>query len=284
MSAEVTLERRRFSAMGSTVELTTVGGRRSGVIDAAEAREHDLERRRRRCVESSEVSALNRLAGATVRLSDDTLLLVELARRAWHETGGRFDPTVLRAVEAAGYTDSFDRLGSTVSRPPADERAIGACHAIEVDRRAGSVRLPSGGGFDPGGIGKGLAADLVSHELSTSGVDGGCVNLGGDLRVWGVGPRGGGWRVGLGARTIELTDVGVATSGTRRRAWQVDGEAVHHLIDPTTSRPSTSGPDTITVIAGAAWRAETSATALSATAGDDVAALAERWGVRAILR
>ena len=225
----------------------------------------------------------HRLAGATVRLSDDTLLLVELARRAWHETGGRFDPTVLRAVEAAGYTDSFDRLGSTVSRPPADERAIGACHAIEVDRRAGSVRLPAGGGFDPGGIGKGLAADLVSHDLVSEGASGGCVNIGGDLRVWGPGPGGRPWRIGIGERTVEITDVGVATSGTDRRSWFVDDELVHHLIDPLSGRPAADGPTQATVVAGSAWRAETCATALLAGPLDAVDTHADGWGVRALV-
>jgi len=61
---------------------------------------------------------------------------------------------------------------------------------------ATTVRLPAGTGFDAGGIGKGLAADLVTTEAIAAGADGICVNLGGDLRVAGTGPDGA-WTVGI---------------------------------------------------------------------------------------
>ncbi|MEM9035486.1 MAG: FAD:protein FMN transferase [Actinomycetota bacterium] len=283
MTAVALVERRRFPAMGSTAEVIAVGGGHGTAIDAAVARIGELEGRWSRFIESSEVSALNRGAGSAVPVSDDTLLLVELAAEAWRRTDGRFDPTVLAAVEATGYVGSFEQLGSTTSRSARAERNVGACEAIDIDRREETVRLPPGGGFDPGGIGKGLAADLVSHELAAAGVGGGCVNLGGDLRVWGVGPRGAGWRIGVGDHAVELTDVGVATSGTQRRTWVIDGETVHHVIDPATHRSSTSGAETVTVVAGSAWRAETCATALLATPLDEVASTAERWGVRSFV-
>jgi thiamine biosynthesis lipoprotein len=218
-----------------------------------------------------------------VRVSDDTVLLVELACDAWRRTGGRFDPTVLRAVEATGYTAGHDRQTPGAVETPRRTIAVGGCDSIVIDRRRRTVQLPVGGGFDPGGIGKGLAADLVSYELDATGVDGGCVNIGGDLRVWGSGPNGRRWRIGAGGHTFELTDAGVATSGTQRRAWHFDGEAVHHLIDPSTSRPATHGRVAATVVAGSAWRAETYATALIVTPpgaiSDDVA----RWGVEAFV-
>jgi thiamine biosynthesis lipoprotein len=48
---------------------------------------------------------------------------------------------------------------------------------VRVDRTTRRVGLPSGCGFDPGGIGKGLAADLVAFDLRRGGADGGCVNV-----------------------------------------------------------------------------------------------------------
>ena len=39
---------------------------------------------------------------------------------------------------------------------------------IEVDDDEGTVRLPFDVAFDPGGIGKGLAADLVAASSSSS--------------------------------------------------------------------------------------------------------------------
>ena len=52
-------------------------------------------------------------------------------------------------------------------------------------------------GLDPGGIGKGYAADLVVSELRAAGAAGVCVNLGGDLRAEGRAPGGGSWVVGI---------------------------------------------------------------------------------------
>lgn len=55
-------------------------------------------------------------------------------------------------------------------------------------------------------------------------------------------------------RLIALGSGGVATSTTRLRTWTEEGRARHHLIDPATSQPSTTGTTSCTVIAGtAAW-------------------------------
>ncbi|MEM9565505.1 MAG: FAD:protein FMN transferase [Actinomycetota bacterium] len=304
MSTTELVERRRFTAMGSTVEIVVIGVADRRTVDAAVARIEELERRWSRFIDTSEVAELNRNAGAPVAVSDDTRLLVELACDAWRRTGGRFDPTVLRAVEAIGYTGSFGprmpdpgelpcptlasprraTSSSGIARPitPTPTRAPDACAAIVVDRRARTVRLPPGVGFDPGGIGKGLAADLVSFDLGAAGAVGGCVNVGGDLRVWGRGPHGPRWRIGVGGGTFELTDAGVATSGVERRSWVVDGEPVHHLIDPATGTPASTGTVGVSVVAGSAWLAETCATALVVAKPDDVAAEAERWGVEVL--
>src|SRR5204862_328066 len=64
-----------------------------------------------------------------------------------------------------------------------------------VDGR--EVRLPAGTGFDPGGIGKGLAADMVVAETMAAGAAGVCVNLGGDLRVTGLDPTDAAWTVAV---------------------------------------------------------------------------------------
>ncbi len=140
------------------------------------------------------------------------------------------------------------------------------------------VTLPVGTGFDPGGIGKGLAADLVVDELRAHGALGACVNLGGDVRVAGLGPDPAdrGWtvevrlpeprRAGAGDPAlvrIGLADGAVATSTTRLRRWTgPDGMARHHLIDPRSGRPSDTDLDLATVVAADAWVAEVLAKAV----------------------
>jgi thiamine biosynthesis lipoprotein len=271
--------RRRFEVMGSNAEIILVGGS-SPALSAAVARLHELDRRWSRFRPDSEVSRLNAAAGRPVEVSPETALLVDLARQGWHRTNGRYDPTLLAAVRRAGYTDDFARLAPD-ARPPsgAIEHDPGSCGRITIEAGAGTIALPDGAGFDPGGIGKGLAADLVSADLAAGGTAGGCVNIGGDLRAWGRGPADVRWRVAAADRTIAVTDAGVATSGTERRTWILAGRRMHHLIDPSTLAPADTGVTTVTVIAAAAWQAEVYALAALLSGPTRACEDLRRWGV-----
>jgi len=250
--------------MGSDAHLVVVGGA-DDLIERALHRIDELERRWSRFIESSEVCELNRRAGRPVNVSADTVLLVERGIEAWRLTGGCFDPTVLGAVLRAGYDVSFDDMPE--QKPASASSLIIGC--TDIDVQGCDVRLPAGTGFDPGGIGKGLAADIVIGELLNAGAEGACVNLGGDLRVAGCNPLGEAWTIAIEHPSVDepvalvgLHAGAVATSTTLRRRWTVDGEERHHLIDPTTGEPSRSDLELTTVIAAQAWVAEVIAKAV----------------------
>ena len=250
---------RRFRIMGSDGHVIVVGDDAAALVDRAQARLDALEQKWSRFIADSEVNELTRRAGEAVTVSDETALLVRRAVEAWRMSGASFDPTVLGDMIRAGYDRSFDTLG------PAPRSGLSSlmhgCADIEVD--ANVVRIPAGTGFDPGGIGKGLAADLVTTELIEAGAAGVCVNVGGDLRVRGASPTGDGWTVGIDHPWLDepialvgLSDGAMATSTTLKRHWETEGEARHHLIDPGTGRPSTSDLTLVTVIATEGWIAE----------------------------
>jgi FAD:protein FMN transferase len=260
----------QFRAMGSDAHVIVVGGP-DDLAELARARIDDLEQRWSRFVAASEVNELNRRAGTAVPVSAETVMLVRHAVEAWRLTGGSFDPTVLGDVIRAGYDRTFDDV--------ADHAASGTsalmtgCSDIVVtddaDGGAGRVELPAGIGFDPGGIGKGLAADVVVDEVAAAGARGVCINLGGDLRLFGESPTGDAWTVAVEhpwstepVVNLGLHDGAVATSTTLRRRWEVDGETRHHLIDPGTGRPATTDLTLATVVAGRAWVAEVLAKAV----------------------
>ncbi len=253
-----------FRAMGTDAHVIVVGGDPQ-LGERAKQRIDELEQRWSRFIATSEVSALNERAGAWVEVSAETQLLVERAIEGWRLSAGRVDPTVLGAVLRAGYDRSFADLPAE-GEPITSPLLIG-CTDIGV--RDGSVRLPAGTGFDPGGIGKGLAADLVSAEVMAAGADGVCINLGGDLRVRGVPPGGDGWIVAIEHPSkreplarVGVRDGAVATSTTLERTWRSGGEARHHLIDPVTGEPSTTDIELVTAIAGDGWVAEVLAKAV----------------------
>ncbi len=259
----------RYRAMGSDIHLLVVGGE-PGLTAVARTRIEQLERRWSRFRADSEISRLNVAAGTPVEVSADTVLLVERAIEAWRLTGGGFDPTLLDALIAAGYDRSFDQLAGTPDRPRTVPRlTVTRPGVTEILVQGTAVTLPEGMGFDPGGIGKGLAADLVTAELVAAGADGVCLNMGGDVCVRGSSPTGAGWTLAIEhpwcdepIALVGLWQGAVATSSVLRKVWTVDGQSRHHLIDPHTEQPSETDLALASVIAGDAWVAEVLAKAV----------------------
>lgn len=271
-----------FACMGSSARLLVLGGP-GDLPHHAQRRLEELEDRWSRFIPTSELCRLNAADGAPVIVSAETFAVIELAVAAWRATGGRFDPTVLDALEASGYDRDFAQLaassrgqtpapsGAALSpedRSPSgdlERSAAPGCDGIMLDRLVSAIRLPRGVHLDLGGIGKGHAADVLAAELLAAGADGVCVSLGGDVRVAGVPPEAAGWQVDLDplltastapARSFRLAEGAVTTSTRRRRAWVSGGVVQHHLIDPETSRPAWNGLAAVTVLAASAGWAE----------------------------
>ena len=271
--------------MGTRAHVIVVDGD-DALVARAQQRIADLEAMWSRFIPTSEVSDLNDNAGRRRRVSPETRELVQRALDARRATGGLFDPTVLGAVLRAGYDRTFD----AVAEAPHDVHSDLTMNAdaIEVDNE--TVCLPAGTGFDPGGIGKGLAADMVARELRDAGAAGVCINLGGDVRVSGVAPDGGAWTIAVQHPTKDeplacfgVSDGAVATSTTLRRRWKVAGETRHHLIDVATGRPSTTHRTFATVVAGYAWAADVLAKALVLDGNRDPFALLRASGAEALV-
>lgn len=257
-------------AMGTTARLVVVGGPLGLVRDAA-AHLARLEARWSRFVSTSDIARLNAAGGAPVSVDADTLLAVATALDACRRTAGRVDPTVHDALVALGYDRPFTELAPTDGTAPAGATASttpapGAA-GIVLDHEGGCIQLPPGVRLDLGGIGKGLAADLVAEALVAQGAAGALVDVGGDLRATGASPGGTGWLVEVEdpfdtARTLATlgfadgTDVAVATSSVLGRRWWRHGREVHHLVDPATGAPMRTAGVAATVVAPRAWLAE----------------------------
>jgi thiamine biosynthesis lipoprotein len=276
----------RFRAMGTDVEVIVVDGP-EGAAEGAEARIEDLEARWSRFRPDSELSRLNRAGGTPAVVSLPTFRLVQRAIEAWTLTEHRFDPSVLPALEAAGYDRSFDEMPAEVPGPSRSTGAAPGCAGIRLDPVVRAVTLPPGVRLDLGGIGKGYAADLVVSELRDQGAAGACVNLGGDLHVWGVPPDGASsWVVAIEdpagrheLGNLALAAGGVATSTRLRRAWRRDGQPSHHLLDPATGEPAFEGLASVTVLAAETWWAEVLAKAAFVAGPKAGWALLARHGV-----
>jgi thiamine biosynthesis lipoprotein len=127
------------------------------------------------------------------------------------------------------------------------------------------VTRPPGVRLDPGGIAKGLLADLVGEPLADFATF--AVDCCGDLRIGGSAGRAREILVdhplgGTPIHRLRIADGAVATSGITRRAWTAaDGERAHQLIDPATGRPAFTGVLQATALAPTGLLAETLAKA-----------------------
>jgi FAD:protein FMN transferase len=244
------------------------------------AREAQLSR----FLETSELSQLNRASGRWFPASLELYELVREAQAYVGETGGLFDPSILDALERAGYDKSMDQIraqgvsdAQTVSRrnpfSNGRDQSYGALRSatskgkrfadIEFDDAAPAIRLPRGMRIDLGGIAKGWIAERAARVLGEY-ASACVVNAGGDLFTIGLPEGKTAWPVELEdprdpAKTLTVLYVGagaVATSSITKRRW-VQGERVqHHLIDPRTGQPAQTDWLSVTVLAPHATTAE----------------------------
>lgn len=305
----------RFTCMGTDAHVMVTGRDVDGLAEWARARLEHLERCWSRFLPDSELSLASSSPGVWQPVSAETAGLVRRALLARTATGGRYDPTLLVAVRAAGYTASLvpievapgatgpagttDPIRATATAGHVGDapRHLEDLADVELDEAGRRLRVGSGG-FDPGGIAKGFAADLVVGELLTAGADGVCVNVGGDLRAAGSAPeRSNGdrasWIVevedprdpaGPCITRLSIADGAVATSSRCRRRWRRDdGTETHHLIDPSTGAPATGQVLAATVVAAEGWIAEALATAAFLAGPGEAAAAVGAHGATGLL-
>ena len=257
----------RFRVMASAAQVLVVDAP-DGLTAQARERLEQLEQAWSRFIPFSDISRLNAAAGIPVTVGADTLLLVTTMVEAWHLTGGRYDPTTLPALVTSGYGSSIDDHTKTTKLPIGAEIG-GDPDRIQIDPVTSTVTLPANLTLDPGGIGKGLAADITAGFLLEHGAKGALVSIGGDLVAIGRAPDPRGWFVTVedpwtsdaDLCTLQIDGGGVATSSTLTRRWDHDGHRYHHLIDPDTGIQSDTDLAAVTVVAATGWQAEALATA-----------------------
>lgn len=263
----------RFRAMGSAMGLWVeadqpLAREAFGQVEALFAAN---ERVLSRFDPASELSRLNARSGQWVNISPLLRDVLDRALALAKETSGLFDPTILPALEAAGYTHSFELIasGNIVWAPESPTYPKGRWAEIKLDGQ--HVYLPQDVRIDLGGIAKGYTAGQAVDWLRRLGP---ClVDAGGDV-VAGEAPTGmPGWPVSLTAPwtgddvteqhllMVWLRQASIATSGIDWRRWLHRGRSAHHLIDPRSGRPAETDVLTATVLDADPARAEGWATA-----------------------
>ena len=264
---------RGFELFGTTVRILAGGEPSEGsprpelAAAAAEAVLRACHLELSRFDPDSELSRLNADPEPSRTSSRLTAGAVSAAIHAAERSGGLVDPTLIGALEAAGYSESrrnvapaslLDALREAPPRRPASPSHGALWRTLSVAGR--EIRRPPGVRLDLGGSAKGFAADRAAASLEGQGAF--AVDAGGDIVLGGVSgtPR----QVTVAhpfedrpAVEFELTAGAVATSGLGTRIWRTESGFAHHLLDPSTGRPAWTGVVQATAVASTGVEAET---------------------------
>jgi thiamine biosynthesis lipoprotein len=247
-----------FQAMGTSFFCILVGADEE-ICDSIYTLANELESKWSRFIPDSEVMVLNNNPDSMHQVSDATLRLVSEMKLGFELTQGLYSANILGELIDQGFATSRANpenvtLWSANSKTSADLPDV----VIDLDTK--SVSVPKGVALDAGGIGKGLAADLMSDYAMLLGAMGVAVFAGGDVAVKGMSQAATGWKVNISdpnqvenfIDTISLSRGGLATSSPM--GWKIGSS--HHIIDPRTHRSSDSDVLQATVIAQNASQAE----------------------------
>ena len=270
----VTREHQRsFELFGTSVRILAGGEPAEGApppelaIAAAEAVLRACHLELSRFDPDSELSHLNADPEPARLSSRLTAGAVAAAIHAAERSGGLVDPTLIGALEAAGYAESrrnaipASLADALRAAPP--RRAAAPSHGAlwrTVFAAGREIRRPPGVRLDLGGTAKGFAADRAAASLAGQGAF--AVDAGGDIVLGGVDemPR----RVTVAhplddrpALEFDLAAGAVATSGIGTRIWRTGPGFAHHLLDPSTGRPAWTGVVQATAVGSTGLEAET---------------------------
>ncbi|MEM9224462.1 MAG: FAD:protein FMN transferase [Pseudomonadota bacterium] len=252
---------------------------------------------------NSEVSQFNAHKSTEPFEVSAALAKVMAAANDVHENSdGQFDVTLGPLIELWGFgardADSPVPSDDAISEALASVGQTATLELVgEEPRTLTKTKFPETTVY-LAAIAKGYGVDEVAATLEGLGVTDYMVEIGGDLVTSGENPDGRAWRVGVERpdaqtrplddqskkveRLVDLTDLGLATSGDYRNYFEQDGVRYSHIIDAQTGRPITHNTASVTVVADNAMLADAWATALLAVGQERGLALSEEHELAAM--
>ena len=219
--------------------------------------------------DSSVVSRINR--NEISEVDSHFKRLYEMSCEINKASGGAFDPTISPLVNAWGFGYESQGEGKEVDVDSLMQfvglksTQLQGDSLIKTDRRTT---------FNFSAIAKGYGCDEIGKMFDMNGVEHYMVEIGGEIALSGVNPRGGLWRISIdrpildnenviheSQMIIAVSNCGVATSGNYRNYKELNGKRIAHTIDPKTGNPIQTDVVSATIIASTCAEADAYATA-----------------------
>lgn len=195
--------------------------------------------------ENSIISRINR----NEEVATDTLFqnVFERSIEISEQTDGAFDITVAALANAWGFGFKKGEFPDSLTIDSLLQITGYTQIGLEEDR---VVKKDPRVQISCSAIAKGYAVDVIGNLLSAKGITNYMVDIGGEIVARGNNPKSEHWRIGINRPVddslsinqelqiiLQLTDVGLATSGNYRNFYYKDGKKYAHTIDPRTGYP-----------------------------------------------
>jgi len=242
--------------------------------------------------EDSMLSAINRAIAQnqTFELDDISRDFILKSQQLSAQTDYLFDPAIGGLIRLWGFQ------GQTDWQPPSDSErqawlnnrpSIADLTLVENRLTSRNPRVQ----LDFGGNAKGLALDLTTPILQKHQIKHTIINIGGDLKVFGLKPDNQAWSIGIQnpknpqqpiAQIHAQDGDHIFTSGTYQRYFEWQGQRYSHILNPNTAWPADSFAS-VTVIHHDALLADTAATALLIAGPENWQRIANKLGVTKVM-
>lgn len=244
-------------------------------------------------IPDSEINRLNDVAvDEWTTVSAPLFEVFALSHEVSQLSSGAFDITVRPLIDLWGFgaTESHDNI------PPqnqiADKLKLIGYQYLQLDRNKHQIRKKIPLTLDLSAVAKGYGVDKIAEHLLSKGLHNFLVEIGGELRLSGHNASGVDWRIAIERpdsmlsatvfKALQLTDIGIATSGDYRNYFEVNGVRYSHTIDPRNGYPITHNLASVTVLDKSAARADAWATAFSVMGAQKALALANAQKITAL--
>ena len=234
--------------MGSPCELRLYAETQKNakqIANDAIAEVYRLEKKYSRYREDSVTTEINNSSGdhCGIEVDTETALLLNYAQVGFEQSAGMFDITsgILRKV--------WDFHSGKLPEQKDIDALLPLVGWNKLVWDPPKLCLPHlGMQLDFGGYVKEYSADVVANFCRNAGIQGGIVNLGGDICIIGPHPNGKDWKVGirhprnpdLPMSFVFLSKGGLASSGDYERFMVVNGVRYAHILNPQTGWPVNS--------------------------------------------
>ncbi|MCI5072380.1 FAD:protein FMN transferase [bacterium] len=248
-------------------------------------------------IKDSEISRFNNFKANTwMNISKDMFLVSQKAQEVAILTDYYFDPTLgpLINLWGFGYTESVgvpkqSEIDVLLPYIGMDKIELAQNIVYQIKKKSSSIQL------DYSAIAKGYAVDEISSLLLSMGHQHHYVEIGGELSVKGFrDAKKQAWKVAIEKpqmketskrtifKTLNLTDMAMATSGDYRNFFMHQGKKYNHTLIPSTGYPSQHKTRSVTVLHKNCMDADAYATGLLAMGHPQAFKLANNLGLAAL--